>query len=75
MQVGEWKDRDEIVPQEKESLQFVRRNRKGKRHRLEQCDDFDGTYECMRCGKRSKRENVWERAVASDGWRRTSILN
>ena len=56
MQVGEWKDRDEIVPQEKESLQFVRRNRKVKRHRLEQCDDFDGTYECMRGWKAQQAE-------------------
>ena len=52
-----WKDTGEMVP-EKDSWQLVQREREGRKHRSEQCNDVGGKCKCVRCGKRSKRAEI-----------------
>ena len=58
VKVEGWKDRDEIVPRERETWQFVRKKREGRKHWTERCKDLGGEVKCMRCGKREKKENI-----------------
>ena len=52
------KDRDEVEPNKEEKWQFVRKKSEGRKHRTERCKDLGGEFKCMRCGKRSKKENI-----------------
>ena len=56
--VEDWKDRNEIVPKGRVSWQSVQKTRKGGSHRSEKCNDLGGQFKCMRCGMRSKREQI-----------------
>ena len=65
-QVDDWKDGKDIVPQEKETRQFVRKNREGRKHRTDRCMDLGGEIRVHEmCKEKQEGEHFGVLAVAS----------